>query len=197
MLYKTLKTANSSQDPWEKFVWKNRGRRRELDSLYGYFHREESSAMCKTKLIEKRIVGTTVCDICQAAEETPAHVIFGCTTAQEFWEAIQIETQAAWPVQKLHEIRPPEHILSKHFGTFMLLYAVSTFGRGGTVQCSGKIWLRYDNRSVGGVQVRSRPMESSITEERHRNYGCVVFHFSYGNVNKICTRSGKNLYFDH
>jgi hypothetical protein len=33
-------------------------------------------------------VENTQCEVCHGAEETPAHVIFGCTAAKEFWDAI-------------------------------------------------------------------------------------------------------------
>jgi hypothetical protein len=129
MLYKTFKQANSSQDPWANFVWKNRAPPR---VRFFAWLLSNGRIQCKTNLIKKKFVDTTVYDICQAAEETPAHVIFGCTAAKEFWAAVQIETQATWPVQKLYDIRSPEHIPSKHFGTFMLL-------------CCWHIWKRRNN----------------------------------------------------
>jgi hypothetical protein len=39
---------------------------------------------CKTKLVKKGIVENALCDG-HAAEETPAHVIFGCASGKEFW----------------------------------------------------------------------------------------------------------------
>ena len=87
---------------------------------------------CKTNLIKKRIVDNTVCDVCHAAEETAAHVIFGCTAAHQFWDALQIETQADRPIQKLQDTVKPGHIPSKHFGTFSMI-------------CSWHIWKRRNN----------------------------------------------------
>jgi hypothetical protein len=87
---------------------------------------------CKANLVRKGIVDSSECDVCHGAEETPAHVIFGCTTAREFWESIQITTDPSWTVLKLQEITAPVHIPAKHFQTFLLL-------------CCWHIWKRRNN----------------------------------------------------
>jgi hypothetical protein len=53
-----------------------------------------------------------------------------------------------------------------------------------------------DYGSTDGVQVRSRPMEGQITKERQGNCGCMVLHFSYGNV-ILMQNCRENLYFKH
>jgi hypothetical protein len=90
-----------------------------------------------TNLIKKRIVDNTVCEICNEAEETPEHIIFGCPAARQFWEAVQIHTQADWSIQKLQEIQRPEHLPTKHFGTFLIL-------------CCWHIWKRRNNAVFRG-----------------------------------------------
>ena len=74
----------------------------------------------------------TKCDVCHGTDETPAHVVFGCTAAREFWEAIQITTDPSWSVIKVQEITAPTHIPVKHFQTFVLL-------------CCWHIWKRRNN----------------------------------------------------
>ena len=85
LLYRALKTSDSSPDLWTKFIWKNKAPPRV--QFFGWL-----LSQCKANLARKGIVENSECEVCQEAEETPAHVIFGCTAAREFWEAIQITT---------------------------------------------------------------------------------------------------------
>jgi hypothetical protein len=129
MLYKTLKTANSSPDTWAKFVWNNKAPPR---VKFFAWLLSKGRIQCKTNLIKKGIVHTSDCDVCHGAEETAAHVVFRCPAAREFWEAVGIHVDSNWEVQKLQEIRPPPHIPQAHFGTFLLL-------------CCWHIWKRRNN----------------------------------------------------
>jgi hypothetical protein len=76
---------------------------------------------CRTNLVKKGIVSSATCEIYHAADETPAHIIFGCAAAGSFWSAIGIMAASDWQVQKIMDIQQPSHTLSKHFGTFLLL----------------------------------------------------------------------------
>jgi hypothetical protein len=86
---------------------------------------------CKTVLKKKHIVESTVCEVCQA-EETPAHIIFGCPSTKQFWEVLQIQKDANWPLQALREFPSPPHFPAKYFTTFLLL-------------CCWHIWKRRNN----------------------------------------------------
>lgn len=55
------------------------------------------------------------CEVCNAAEETTAHILFGCPHAAQFWTALQIPTEQQWPTQALKGIQPPVDIPRKHF----------------------------------------------------------------------------------
>lgn len=48
------------------------------------------------------------CEVCQAAEETAAHIIFECNNARQFWNALGIQTEANWPIEAIKEIQAPE-----------------------------------------------------------------------------------------
>jgi hypothetical protein len=58
----------------------------------------------KTLLRRKGVVDTVECEVCQATEETTAHIIFGCSYARQFLGAVGIQTDAAWSIQALKEI---------------------------------------------------------------------------------------------
>lgn len=68
-----------------------------------------------------KLIHWSVCEICQAAEETTAHIIFWCSHARGFWATVRIQTQPDWPIQAIKEIQPPSHIPAKHLTTFVLL----------------------------------------------------------------------------
>jgi hypothetical protein len=61
------------------------------------------------------------CEVCQAADETAAHIIFECNNARQFWNALGIQTEANWPIEAIKEIQAPSHIPGKYFTTFLLL----------------------------------------------------------------------------
>lgn len=58
------------------------------------------------------------CEVCQAAEETAAHIIFECNNARQFWNALGIQTEANWPIEAIKEIQHLSHIPAKYFTTF-------------------------------------------------------------------------------
>jgi hypothetical protein len=134
MIYVTLKSASSSEDPWANFVWKNKAPPR---VKFFTWLLSKGRIQCKTNLIKKRIVDNNICDICQQVEETPEHIIFGCSAVRQFWEAIQIRTQQDWSIQKLQEIVRPTHLPHKHFGMFLIL-------------CCWHIWKRRNNTVFRG-----------------------------------------------
>lgn len=110
LLYRALKNANSSLDAWTQFVWKNKAPPRV--KFFAWLLSQER-IQCKTVLRKKNTVESIVCEVCQA-EETPAHIIFGCPNAKQFWDALQIQMDANWPIQALREIQAPPHVAAKY-----------------------------------------------------------------------------------
>ena len=129
IIYRALKTANSSPDAWSKFVWSNKA---PPPVKFFAWLLSQGRIQCKTNLRRKGIMENAICDVCQAAEEMPAHIIFGCPHAAQFWNALQIPTDQQWPIQALKEIQPPNHIPGKYFSIFLLL-------------CCWHIWKRRNN----------------------------------------------------
>jgi hypothetical protein len=129
LIYRALKTANSNPDAWAKFVWNNKAPPR---VKFFTWLLSQGRIQCKSNLQRKGIVENSACDVCNAADETSAHILFGCPHAVQFWNALHIPTDQQWPVQTLKEIQSPDHIPQKHFCTFLLL-------------CSWHIWKRRNN----------------------------------------------------
>jgi hypothetical protein len=130
MLYRALKNEQSAPDAWAQFVWQNKAPPRV--KFFAWLLSLER-IQCKTTLRRKNIVDNTTCEACLAPDETAAHILFGCPSAQQFWNALQIPTQLNWPVQAIKEISPPDHRPRKHFNTFLLL-------------CCWHIWKRRNAR---------------------------------------------------
>ena len=80
------------------------------------------------------------CDVCNSAAETTSHIIFGCTSARQFWKAVGIGTDRDWAIEKLMEIQCPGHIPQRHFGTFLLL-------------CPWHIWKWRNSISIRNEQM--------------------------------------------
>ncbi|XP_066374076.1 extensin-like [Miscanthus floridulus] len=97
-IYNALKTADSSPDEWSQFVWKNKPPPPPPPARVKFFAwlLAQGRIQCKTNLIKKNIVDSAICDICHEEDESPAHVIFGCSSAQQFWDAMGIDTSREW-----------------------------------------------------------------------------------------------------
>ena len=118
LLYNARKTAHSNPDAWAKFIWHNKAPPR---VKFFAWLLSQGRIQCKTVLRKKGVVDNTICEVCQATEQTPAHIIFGCNYARQFWGAIRIQTEADWLIQAIKELQPPNHIPAKYFTTFLLL----------------------------------------------------------------------------
>jgi hypothetical protein len=119
MLYRALKNEQSAPDAWAQFVWQNKAPPRV--KFFAWLLSLER-IQCKTTLRRKNIVDNTTCEACLAPDETAAHILFGCPSAQQFWNALQIPTQLNWPVQAIKEISPPDTAEAlQHFPSTMLL----------------------------------------------------------------------------
>jgi hypothetical protein len=129
LLYGALRMNESGEDVWAKFIWKSKAPPR---VQFFAWLLSQGKIQCRTNLVKKKIVETAECEICHEADETAAHVIFGCTAAKEFWDAVQITTDRTWTVDKLLEITVPGHIPGGHFSTFITL-------------CCWHIWKRRNN----------------------------------------------------
>ena len=76
---------------------------------------------CRTNLLKKQIVSNALCEICSEADETLEHIIFGCTTARNFWAAIGITMTLGQSIEDLHRVPCPQGIPKQGFQTLMAL----------------------------------------------------------------------------
>jgi hypothetical protein len=99
---KPLKTADATPDAWSKIVWKNKAPPR---VKFFAWLLSKSRIQCKKNLARKGIVDSESCDVCNSAAETTAHILFGCTLARQFWQAVGVITEDDWRIEKLMEIQ--------------------------------------------------------------------------------------------
>jgi hypothetical protein len=85
VLYRALKSAHGSPDAWATFVWQNKA---PVHVKFFAWLLSQNRIQCKTALRKKGIVDNTICEICQAPEETAAHIILGCPNAKQFWNVM-------------------------------------------------------------------------------------------------------------
>ncbi|XP_066395841.1 uncharacterized protein [Miscanthus floridulus] len=133
MVYRAIKSANSRPDAWAKFV-------------FFAWLLSQGRIQCRSNLHRKGIVEDSVCEVCNAAEETTAH---GCPHAAQFWNALQIPTDQQWPVQARKGIQAPNHIPRKHFSTFLLLCCWHIWKRRNNIVFSHPSCLQIRSLSVG------------------------------------------------
>jgi hypothetical protein len=148
-LYSALKTADATPDAWSKIVWKNKAPPR---VKFFAWLLSKSRIQCKKNLARKGIVDSESCDVCNSAAETTAHILFGCTSARQFWQAVGVITEEDWAIEKLMEIQCPYHIPQRHFGTFLLL-------------CTWHIWKWRNSISIRNEQMNLNAALSACKNE--------------------------------
>jgi len=118
VLYKILRSTQNTKNPLATFIWRNRAPPRV--QFFSWLLVQER-IQSREHLKRKHVVTDAVCEVCNHAEETAAHIIFHCAFAASFWEAIHVELPTNMTPMKLPQLQPPAHILGKHFDTFLLL----------------------------------------------------------------------------
>jgi hypothetical protein len=69
----------------------------------------------------KRILDDKTCDVCNKADETPAHIINGCLIATQFWQRLHLPEMLQLTTESLHTISTTRGIPTVEFSTFIAL----------------------------------------------------------------------------
>ena len=128
-LYKMMRSTQNTKSPLATFIWRDRAPPRV--QFFSWLLVQER-IQSREHLKRKHVVTDAVCEVCNHAEETAAHIIFHCAFAASFWEAIHVELPTNMTPMKLPQLQPPAHIPGKHFDTFLLL-------------CCWQLWKRRNN----------------------------------------------------
>jgi hypothetical protein len=111
-IYRLLKAKGQSNDPASTFIWKNAAPLRVQLFIWLLIR---GRMQCRSNLYHKKIVDSSICTVCGAAEETPDHIIFHCPIALECWSAIGLpgnqnpQAQNLYCIQKLQNV--PEYLM--------------------------------------------------------------------------------------
>ena len=83
---------------------------------------------CKSNLLRKHIVPDATCDICSDGAETAQHLVFSCSFAKRFWNAIGVNLSMTVDVTALWDMPTPAGVptLQKLLHHPLLLATVET-----------------------------------------------------------------------
>jgi len=116
-LYRMLK-ARGQDDPRAAFVWKNSAPPRVQLFMWLLLQKK---IQCKSTLFKRHVVDDTTCEICGNADETPEHIIWGCSLGRTVWQRLNIQPGNPTDMASLHTTAPPSHIPSVEFPGFIAL----------------------------------------------------------------------------
>jgi len=75
-----FKARGQTADPKEVFIWKTWAPPRVQLFMWLLL---QGRIQCRAVLLKKHIVDSATCEICNAADETPEHIIHGCSLGRE------------------------------------------------------------------------------------------------------------------
>ena len=76
---------------------------------------------CHTVLHRKHVLQDATCEICQAEDETPEHIISGCALGMQFWQKLNMSGMIGRDITTIHTISPPPGIPREEFSAFIAL----------------------------------------------------------------------------
>jgi hypothetical protein len=117
-LYRPLQSRNVPPQPAAKFIWNSHAPPRVQFFVWLLVH---GRIQCRATLFRKAIVDSPVCEICNLADETSTHIVFGCRFAEEFWVKLGIQPTQSANDGCLFSLTSLNHFPSKHFSTFVAL----------------------------------------------------------------------------
>jgi len=117
-LYRLLKSRGQRNDFGASFVWKNSAPPRV--QLFMWLLVQER-IQSRSLLRKKHIVQDSTCQVCNASEETPEHIIGGCAIAISFWARLNLNSMIRIQLQDLQSVTPPPGLPVEDFPAFLAL----------------------------------------------------------------------------
>jgi len=103
-LYRLLKARGQQPDDRAVFVWQNHAPPRVQMFMWLLTQRK---IQCRTNLLRRHVLLDATCEVCNEADETPEHIIGGCTIARQFWEKIGLDSMKTASMEAIHNLSPP------------------------------------------------------------------------------------------
>jgi len=100
-IYRMLKARGQSSDPKATFIWNTWAPPRVQLFMWLLLQRR---IQCRTVLFRKHIVDSPVCEICNLTDETPEHIIHGCSLGKEIWLRLNLQSTISMDLGQLHTL---------------------------------------------------------------------------------------------
>ena len=117
-LYRLLKSRGQRNDLGANFVWKNSAPPRVQLFMWLLV---QGRIQSRSLLRKKHIVQDSTCEVCNASEETPEHIIGGCAIAVSFWARLNLNSMIGIQLQNLQSVTPPPGFPVDEFSAFLAL----------------------------------------------------------------------------
>jgi len=132
-LYKMIKARGQEDNPRANFIWKSLAPPRVQLFLWLLMQRR---IQCRLVLLRKDIVDSGICEICNAADESPEHVIHGCCLGRGVWTSLNLLSIISVDMNDLHSVQAHSSTQSQSWRPLLLWYA-GRFERRGMQGYSG------------------------------------------------------------
>ena len=116
MIYRTV-VSNGEGCDYYQFIWENCAPPKV--KFFGWLL-VQNRIQSKENLFKKHCVADDVCELCDSAVESSAHLVAGCPFAVGFWLRIGVQKFEA-DVLTLWRVQPPPQVSAAHFNAFILL----------------------------------------------------------------------------
>ena len=117
-LYRLLKARGQQPDDRAVFVWQNHAPPRVQMFMCLLTQRKIQS---RTNLLRRHVLPDATCEVCNGADESPEHIIGGCTIARQFWDKIGLGSMKTSSMEAIHNLSPPLGMPSQGFSAFLAL----------------------------------------------------------------------------
>jgi hypothetical protein len=100
-LYRLIKARGQGNEPRAAFIWKTFVPPRVQLFMWLLTQRRIKS---RSLLVKKHIVDSATCEICNYGDETPEHIIHGCTISKEVWRCLGLQSIISMDMRQLHTV---------------------------------------------------------------------------------------------
>jgi hypothetical protein len=117
-IYHLLKARGQPADARATFVWRSVAPPRVQMFMWLLTQRR---IQCRTVLQRKNILPDATCEVCNELDESPEHIMGGCTISRELWERLGLTEMTTTALTDIHHLNPPAGIPSTEFLAFLAL----------------------------------------------------------------------------
>jgi len=76
---------------------------------------------CRTVLHRKNVLPDAICEVCNELDETPEHIMGGCTVSKQLWQRLGLTAMTTTAMTDIHQLPPPAGVPNTEFPAFVAL----------------------------------------------------------------------------